>query len=190
MTVKDDIVGYIDGNDRKTTNAGKTLHQGVELGLDVQLTTEFSVQLSWTATDQEYRSYSYIYSCYPPACIPPVNETRDYAGFKVGRAPEEFGSISLHYSSALLPGFSAEAEWEDLGKYYVDETNTDRYKGHDLLNLRAEYQAADNWKVYGRVMNVADAHYASNASLNVGSTDVQYTPGLPRTWYLGLSVSF
>ena len=48
MIVEDDIVSYIDDSDRKITNAGKTTHRGVELGLTTSLSEEWRIKKAWS----------------------------------------------------------------------------------------------------------------------------------------------
>src|SRR5690606_36752566 len=124
MRVREDVVTYIDGADRQVANAGETAHQGIELSTDIEVPSALSMHAAVTRTDQEYKDYQYVCSCFPPSCIPPGVETRNYNCFKVGKAPESFGNISLRYQPDGLAVLTAELEWEYLGDYYMDETNT------------------------------------------------------------------
>lgn len=179
MVVKNDIVSYIDtvSNDRKVTNAGETEHQGIELGFNGTITSEISFQTAWSFTNQKYSDYTAIYG-FPPTEI-------NYGGNDVGKAPSTMGNVSIQYRPSYLAGSAFEAEWEHLGQYYTDETNTQEYGGHDLFNLRASYNVTESVQFYGRVMNVADKLYSTYTSNQVGSSDVSYRPGLPRTLYIG-----
>lgn len=189
MRVRDDVVTYIDGADRKVTNAGETAHQGIELSTDIEVSSELSMHAAWTWTDQKYNDYQYAFSCFPPSCMPAVVETRNYDGFKIGKAPESFGNISLRYQPDRLARLTAELEWEYLGDYYTDETNTRSYRGHDLFNLRAEYRINDNVTVYGRGMNLSDETYSTYTSNQVGNPNIEYRPGTPRAWYVGVRLA-
>ena len=190
MIVKNQVVSYVDGRDRKTTNAGKTQHQGIELSLAGDFTDEWGMNAGFTYNQQEYKAYQYIYSCFPPACVPPVVETRNYAGFDVGKAPNTMGNLAFDYAPLALVGLALELEWEHLGEYYTDETNTNTYKGHDLFNLRASYELTDTVFLRGRVMNLADTRYSTYTSNQVGNPNIAYRPGAPRSFYLGVDAQF
>lgn len=184
MIVKDDTVSYIDpvSNDRKVTNAGETEHQGIEIGLDADITDEVNISTAWSFTNQEYNDYTALYG-FPTTQI-------NYAGNDVGKAPATLGNVTVQFKPKVIEGATFEAEWEHLGEYYTDETNTQKYDGHDLLNLRASYDVKENLTVYGRVMNVTDELYSTYTSNQVGDPDIDYRPGLPRTFYAGIKIGF
>jgi iron complex outermembrane receptor protein len=71
-----------------------------------------------------------------------------------------------------------------LGSYWLDDANSQKYNGHDLLNLRGNVPLAKQWSAFASLYNVTDRRYAESASLNSGN-DV-YAAGLPRTFYLGI----
>lgn len=184
MIVKDDIVSYIDNvsGDRKVTNAGETEHQGVEIAFNGDITEQWGFRTAWSFTNQEYTDYTAVFG-FPTTQI-------NYAGNDVGKAPKTLGNFAVQYSPSYIPNTKLELEWEHVGNYYTDETNTQEYSGHDLLNLRANHNLNETVSVYGRVMNITDKLYSTYTSNQVGSTNIQYRPGLPRTVYVGLRAKF
>lgn len=190
LQIKDDVVTFIDGNTRKVTNAGKTSHRGIELMASWHLSEAWQWSLSGTFTRQKYRDFQYLFSCFPPACVPPISETRNFAGFEVGKAPRQFWQSSLSYQPQSIGGLWLELEWQHLGRYYTDETNTNTYPGHDLFNLRARYQLGEHWQLALRLMNLTDKTYSSLTSNQVGSSDIDYRPGMPRSIFASLSWQF
>lgn len=184
MIVNDDIVNYIDtvSGDRKVANAGETTHQGIELGLQANVTDEWSFSTAWSFSNQEYQDYTALVG-FPPSEI-------NYGGNAVGKAPKTLGNLAVQYRPLYFDRLMLEFEWEHLGNYYTDETNTQEYKGHDLLNLRASLDLTDTIQIYARVMNVMDTLYSAYTSNQVGVPDVQYRPGLPRRFYLGVRAEF
>ncbi len=184
MIVKDDIVTYIDNvsGDRKVTNAGETEHQGIELGLNGNITAAWGFTTAWSFTSQEYNDYTAVFG-FPATQI-------NYAGNAVGKAPETLGTLAVQYRPPNIPNTQFEMEWEHVGDYYTDETNTRKYGGHNLFNLRAHYDLSDTVELHGRVLNMTDTLYSAYTSNQVGEPDIQYRPGLPRTFYLGIRVRF
>ncbi|MCH2037826.1 MAG: TonB-dependent receptor [Rickettsiales bacterium] len=184
MVVKDDIVRYIDtiSNTRQVTNAGETEHQGIEIGLNGDITDEWGFRTAWSFTNQEYKDYTALFG-FPTTQI-------NYAGNDVGKAPSTVGNLAIQYRPSYLAGTTFELEWEHLGEYYTDETNTQEYGGHDLFNVRASYDVNDTVQIYGRAMNITDELYSTYTSNQVGDPDIQYRPGLPRAFYVGLRATF
>lgn len=183
MQVADEIVQYIDGSDRKTTNAGEMLYRGIEFGIKGEFSDSLGYRAAVNYSKQVYEDYSYI------ARINNANTTLNYENNLVGKAPRTLGNAALVYSPAQLRGAQVELEWEHVGQYYLDETNTDTYDGHDLMNLRAHYDIDRQLTVYARLMNLFDERYAALASYQVGSP-IEYRVGLPRTAYAGVRYQF
>lgn len=184
MIVRDDIVSYIDtaSNDRKVTNAGKTKHEGIEIGLNGKITKEWGFRTAWTVTNQEYEDYTALFG-FPTTQI-------NFAGNDVGKSPSTIGNVAIQYSPSHLKGVTFEVEWEHLGDYFTDETNTQKYSGHDLFNIRANYEINKSLQVYSRAMNITDKQYSTFTSNQVGDPDIQYRPGLPRSVFVGLKAKF
>lgn len=184
MIVKDDIVSYIDttSNDRKVTNAGETEHQGLEIGLNGNVTDEWGFRTAWSFTNQEYNDYTALFG-FPTTQI-------NYAGNDVGKAPTTIGNVAINYKPSYVKGLKLEVEWEHLGEYYTDETNTQQYGGHDLFNVRISQDITDKLQVYGRALNITDKLYSTYTRNQVGDPDIQYRPGLPRTFYVGVKAKF
>jgi len=86
MKVEDEIVQYIDGNDRKTTNAGEMLYRGIELGVTGELTKSLAYRSSLSYSKQKYENFSYI------ARVNNVNTTLNYKNNIIGKAPRTLAS--------------------------------------------------------------------------------------------------
>lgn len=190
MEKTDDIVSIINSdNDRVSLNAGETIHKGIELGLQTNLTQDLNLSTSFTYTEQTYGQFEYLYSCF--SCAPPViNQILNFDGNDVGKAPNTLGNIALKYEPVAVHGLMLEIELEHIGKYYTDETNTNKYNGHDLLNLRGRYLVNTQLELYGRLKNLTDERYSTYTSNQVGSNNISYRPGLPLTLFAGLRYSF
>ncbi|HEX6940208.1 MAG TPA: TonB-dependent receptor [Longimicrobiales bacterium] len=177
MTKADDIVTYRRSDDnRETRNAGATLHRGIEAGLAVALAEGLRAEAAWSYARHTYEAWR-------------PDPATDYAGHEIESAPRTIGSVSLRYAPAFLDGASAAFEWKHLGAYWLDAANTERYDGHDLLNLRASYEVRPGATLYVRVDNVTDARYAESAGYST-FLGREFAPGLPRTLYAGLQLAF
>ena len=190
LNIQDDVVTYIDGNTRKVTNAGETSHRGVEMMLNFALSAQWRWQVSGTYTKQQYEDFQYLFSCFPPACARPISETRNFAGFEVGKAPTQLWQSSLSYQPAAFSGLSLELEWQKVGRYFTDETSTNTYPGHDLWHLRARYELTPQLSVAARLMNLGDKTYSTLTSNQVGSSAIEYRPGMPRSVFVSATYQF
>ncbi len=182
MTVEEDIVSVIIEDDRYPVNAGETRHKGIEVGLDYWFDESLSVGLSYTKTDQTYEDFSYTFFSRTCFCQQEIN----FAGNDVVRAPESLANIRIAYLPRFVDGFRVELEWDMVGDYYTDQLNTQTYGGHDLLNLRVNYDINDDLSVYARVANITDELYSTYTSNQVNDPDVSYRPGRPRSGFVGV----
>ena len=174
MTKDDDIVTFRrDDGSRETQNAGKTLHRGVEIGMKTPLASNLSLAASYSYAKHTFESWS------PRAGV-------SYDNNEMSAAPREIANVRLDYRPAVLKGGHVSLEWERLGSYWEDDANTHKYGGHDLLNLRADYQATRKLNVYARVTNLADETYATLASYNTFRGE-ELAPGMERTFNAGLT---
>ncbi len=182
MSKSDDILTYRnpDGT-RETVNAGETSHKGIEVSLDKALTS--SVQLNVAA------SYAvHTYEDWKP------NSTTNYSGNEMESAPRTITNTKLSYHPVALPGLKLELEWVHLGSYWMDQANTEKYKGHDLANIRVRYTVNKKSTVYGRIMNLLDEKYATAASYKPAAfgnpEKFEYAPGMPLSLFVGYTQKF
>ena len=176
MTKKDDLVTYEDPltEDRTTVNAGETLHRGIELGLNSKLSKEWKLGVSYARNKHTYENW--------------VEKGTDFSGNEIQSAPREVANTRLNYRPSLLNGGRLELEWVHLGEYWMDQSNTEKYDGHDLLNFRLNYFATKKFETFVRLMNLGDKTYATSASYSRGAST--FAPGMPRTLYAGAEYKF
>lgn len=176
MPKKDDILSEVDQTTgaRSNANAGKTDHRGAEVGLDLQILDNLGVNFAYAYNEHTFDKW--------------VENNQDVSNKFMPAAPRSFTNIRIHYTPYLLNGGRLEAEWLRQGSQYVNSSNTLMYDGYSLLNLRASMQVDDNWQIYMNLLNVFDELYAENVS-SFGANQ-SFTPGKPRTLFVGTTVSF
>lgn len=180
MTKRDDILSYRDPATSATTatNAGKTLHQGMEIGVNAGIAKTLRLDIA----------YSYAKHTYQEWLLNPLVAAQDYSGKEMESAPRSIANVRLTYSPGMLNGGNLAAEVVTLGSYWLDAANTQRYAGHDLLNLSANYHFNQDWQVFARLNNVTNKRYADSASLS-GINQV-LAPGLPRSGMVGIEAKW
>ena len=71
-----------------------------------------------------------------------------------------------------------------MGDYYTDPRNTNRYDGHDLVNVRASFSFSEKLSVFCRIMNAADKRYAERADFAFGNE--RFFIGEPHSVFVGV----
>jgi outer membrane receptor protein involved in Fe transport len=156
-------------------NAGETLHKGIEFGLGAPITDVWRVDASLSYAKHTYEKWQ-------------VSGTADYSGNEMESAPRLIANTRLTYSPGYMNGGRIQLEWFKLGSYYHDQTNTTKYDGHDLVNLRANYPFDKRWEMFGAINNLTDTRYAETVGMD-GSAPT-YTSGLPRTFVVGVQAKW
>jgi len=180
MIKTDDILSFKnpDGT-RETVNAGETSHNGVELSLKKAMTKTIDMSLAASYAVHRYEDWQ-------------PNTTTDYSGNEMESAPRAITNAKLDYK--YNTNLKLQAEWSHLGSYWMDQANTEKYKGHDLLNLKANYKLSKKASAYIRIMNAFDTKYATAATYKApafGNPEkFEYAPGMPATLYLGYNQKF
>ncbi len=178
MTKKDDILSYQDGwgSPRYTMNAGKTSHQGIEVGYGNKLSDNLELDIAASYAKHTYENWI-------------LASGKNYSGNEMESAPRLIANTRLGYKAEALNGGKMELEWVKLGGYWMDAANTYKYAGHDVFNLRVNHFISKDLELYGRLMNVADVRYATSAKYS-SPTKIEYAPGMPRTAYVGMKYKF
>ncbi len=163
---------FRDASGNTITN-GKTKHLGVELEVATPLVWNFDLAAAAT-----YARHTYEFTNVPE---------KIYPGNEVDSAPRTIANVRLGYNfdedRARL-----ELEWVHMGAYKTSADNLHDYSGHDLLNLRADYELTENLSLFGRLANILDTRYADRADFAFGND--RYFPGEDRALYAGATVKF
>lgn len=158
---------------------GRTRHRGLELELFANLPAGFEA-----AVDFSYARHSYDFTNDVSSTSNSTERIRK--GDDVDTAPRTLGHMRLGWRSGTR--FHGEVEWVHVGAYYTDASNLNRYRGHDLLNLRARFDLTGNLAIHGRITNLTNRAYAERADFLFG-TD-RYFPGEPRGVHGAFSYRF
>ena len=172
---KDEVISYTKAdNTREPRNAGKTLHQGIEIGGTWKISDAYDqrVKVSGSIAQHEYEEFQ-------------PSPVLNYSGNTMPSSPKSFGTIE--YQIKPIPELLVSAEGVYVGSYWINDANTEKYNGHTLLNLRANYRN-NGYEVFGQILNATDVHYAESTSFS--NNQVSYTPAAPRTYLLGLRYHF
>jgi len=175
LTKRDDIVSQRDPLTTQTiaTNAGKTRHRGIELGLGAPVARNLRLDVALSYARHEYADW--------------VTSQGDFGGNEQQSAPRVISDSRLTWTPT--GALRAQLEWLRIGAYWLDDLNTVKYGGHDLFNLRGNLALTPSVSLFGSINNLTDRRYADSAQLSTGSTPV-YSPGLPRTVIAGVEAKW
>jgi len=155
-------------------NGGKTLNEGLELGLAYDLTGGWSVDgnATWLPT-AEFR-----------------NDSLGPSGNRLPYAPKFTSNLNLNYK---FGDFRTTLGAYYVSEQYVDAANTkaessDGTKGeidaYTVFNLSAFYDINKQWRVFGTVRNLADKNYITSRNPD------GIFPGAERNAEIGASYQF
>lgn len=161
-----------------TFNAGDTVHQGVEAGLDWRLLDggpgRLTLRQTWTWSDFYFDGDSQYGDNQLP--IIPGHAYR--------------GELKFEHRDGWFVAPSVEWVPNDI---WVDYANTMKYPGYAVLSLNAGVDMPNGVSLFADLRNLTDKRHVSNANAvtdaTVAPTSV-FTPGEGRAAYVGVRLSF
>ena len=173
---RDDIVSFTNTttNVHTNVNAGRTSHRGVEAGIGAPLVDRLRLDIAYSYAKHKYEEWY-------------TSTTANLNGFEMESAPRLLGNSRLTWAPTST--VSAQLEWVQIGRYWVDAGHTKpQYSGHDLFNLRASWSVAKQTALFAKVDNLQNRRFADSAS--VTSNTAVFSPGLPRTFFAGAELKW
>ncbi len=159
---------------RTNLNGSETEHRGVEIGVGYSLSDRFTIRGLLNIAEHTYENDL-------------VSGGININGNDIDTAPNTFGNVRFTYRPN--DDWLAELEWAHMGDYYTNPENTADYGGHDLVNLRMQYNASDDLLLYLNVMNLTDEKYAERADWTTFTGD-RYFPGEPARIFAGFTWNY
>jgi iron complex outermembrane receptor protein len=151
---------------------GKTSHQGVELGINYDLSDSINLAINYSYGQHEYEFDR------PSSGVVKGNE--------IDTAPKNLANTRLRWLPTAKT--SLELEWLHMGDYFLDPANKHEYEGHDLWQLRGAININSHVNLLARIENLTNEKYASRADYAFGS--YRYFGGQPRAVHVGVNVNF
>ena len=155
---------FRDAGDNYVAN-GKTDHMGVELSLNWMLTRDWSVASQLTYAQHEYAFNNNVTGANSAETITDGNT--------VDGAPETLANTSLRYK--YNERTHVNLNWEHVGSYFMDASNSAEYDGHNIFALSADYILSGQSRLSVRIDNLLDEEYAKRADKWFGNN--RYFPG-------------
>lgn len=162
-----------------TFNADKTIHQGLELGVDVRLGNNLFSQGDSLKWKNAYTYSDYFF----------VNDPT-YIDNRIPGQPRHFYQTELRYDHNDI--WHVALNWEYAGEADVDFKNTIKTPSYGLIGMNAGYKVNNNMELFFDARNLTDEKYISTFSTiidDTGNTSV-FHPGEGRRVFGGVRVKF
>lgn len=163
----------LDDGSYANQNAGRTLHKGVEFGLNARPIKDVSFRVSSAYSKHEFVDY--------------VEKGLKYNGNEMANAPHWIYNSEVWYKPSFVKGLRIGAELQHVGSYFVDPQNSAAYKGYNALNLRAGY-SFKGFDVWMNVLNATNNYYSYVTTKS--SFGWSYQLAEPRNFNVGVSYDF
>lgn len=154
-------------------NAGRTMHQGVEVGVSATPLKELTIRWSGAYSKHKFVEYR--------------EKGETYDGNEMNGAPNWMYNTEVWYKPVFMKRFRIGAELQHVGDYYADAKNTSAYEGYTVLNLRAGYEFR-SIEIWINAMNITDNYYASIVTKS--NSGYSYTLADPRNINIGFAYNF
>ena len=154
-------------------NTGATTHSGIEWNIKYTPVRSLFIRSSGTYAAHIFKAYT--------------DGDKVYSDNQMNNAPRWITNTEVTWKPFMLKGLRIGAEWQHIGKYYMDAANTAMYNGYDLFNARVGY-AFKGFECWLNCMNIGDRLYATTAEKSAyGKT---YRVGPRQTFNFGVAYSF
>lgn len=163
----------MDDGSLQNMNAGKTMHTGIELGINASPAKSISFRFSAAYSKHRFIRF--------------VEKGISYNGNEMNGAPNWMHNAEIWYRPSFINGLRLGLEWQMIGSYYMDPLNTTKYEGYNVFHARAGYK----WKameLWVNMINAADNYYAYTSSKS--NFGYSYNPAEPRNFNIGISYDF
>jgi iron complex outermembrane receptor protein len=165
-----------------TANADRTIHQGVELGLDVYVARDvlaargqaFTLRGAYTFNDFRF------------------DGDATYGDNQLAGVPRHVFVSEARFEQKDSWYVSANLRWVFDGPW-ADFANTERAPGYELIGLTAGVDVLPGVRLFGSVENLFDTVFISNVATNANQSLERaaiYTPGVGRAIYGGITAQF
>jgi iron complex outermembrane receptor protein len=176
------------GNDIGATNVPRSIHQGIEAGLEVELLREIFIPKHGDR-EGDHLSFEQSYT------LNDFHLDRDpvYGDNRIAGIPIDVYEAQLLYESPF--GFYAGPNLQcNFSRYPVDQANTLFADSYVLLGFRAGFRRNNGFSVFLDCKNLTNQHYASSvdviADAGTEPNPEIFHPGDGRSFYGGVSWSW
>jgi iron complex outermembrane receptor protein len=180
--LKGEFVNYkFPNGDTATINAGRSVHDGIELGLSGQ-----AIKSIFKDGDAVSMNAAYTGSFFRLEGDPVYGDNR------LPGMPPHYLRAEVTYRHPTGWSFGPDMEWVPAA-YPVDLTHSLHADAYIIFGLRAAWDASEKASLYAEARNIADRHYIATTNVvpDAGGQDGRYFyPGDRRSVFGGMKLKF
>lgn len=167
-------------------NAGKTIHKGLEIGMNYFLLNKPTIQLSHS---NALSLHQYTFDEFQDL-------DDDYSGNDLTGVPDKTFYSQLHLTT--LSGFYTYLNYQYIGEIPLRDDNSIYADSYQLVNIKTGFKlnVTQHFELdtYVGINNIFNEKYASMLQINAGSfgnnAPRYYYPGEPSNYYAGLNLKY
>lgn len=179
--VQDEIVSIYEDGASEYTNAGETDKKGVELSGSLFFSNHLQIGGSYAYSDYEFESFN------EPIRSGRTVNNYDRSGNALPYVPKHQYSVFMQYDHPT--GFKARLQGNSWGEYWLDNANTEKYGGYDMvMSLMLGYSKGPH-NISLNADNLTDKRYAVEVKKDTRG-NVSYTAASPRVVMLNYRYDF
>ncbi len=182
LPVEHEVIQVVQQDGYKAyVNAGRTDKIGFEWSGSFFVTPELQTGLTYSYTDYTFDEFS------EPVRMENATLNVDRSGNTLPFIPEHQYSLFSAYRHPS--GFRVRLQTLSWGSYYIDNANTEKYKGYDFITHAMVGYEKNTYEAAVIVENVFDRHYAVEVEKDTSGV-VRYCPAAPRNFMIRLTYRF
>jgi len=155
-------------------NTGETRRKGVELAVKFQPVEGLEIFGDLSIIDTEIRN----------------NPDKSLEGNELSGIPKSIFDVGVKYTSPV--GLGTRIKWRNVGEYYTDDANTEKYDGYDVVDASIFYDISDKkgtkYMLSFEIDNLFDEHYSQSVWYGYGTTN--YAVSWPRTFWVNVMINW
>jgi iron complex outermembrane receptor protein len=173
--VRDELLALndVNGNPLGTTNANKTIHQGIEAGLETNIGRQWSARAAYQLNDFRFE------------------DDRVFGNNRLAGVPRHFATGELLYR--LDNGFYLGPNVRIASSANVDHANTLKAAGYAVYGFKIGQRVSKDVAWFIDARNLTDKVYAATTGVIAdarGTDSRQFYPGDGRAVYAGIEISY
>ena len=186
--VQDEIIQIKNAsNESVYDNAGETQKKGLEVNGVYKLTKELDFGASYAYSKYKYKDFIELESYYDRTIGAMNYIEHDRSGNYLPYIPQNQYSLFLAFN--LTNGFKSRITTRSYGSYYMDNSNSQKYEGYDLItDLMIGYEKNAH-SIQLNTTNIFDKKYAMEASKDLDGV-ISYKAAAPQSTMLTYTYKF
>lgn len=165
------------------TNADRTVHQGVEIGVGAAVLK--SMFVNGANPDKLWLQVAYTYNDFY------FDNDAKFGNNRLPGIPPQYMRAEILYKHPSGVFFGPNVEWVPQG-YFVDSVNSVSTDPYTLWGVRAGYERSESFSMYVEGRNLGDKAYIASASIiNVATRQsALFDPGSGRAVFAGMKMKW